>query len=61
MPAKSKAQLRAMFAAVRGKSNLGIPKNVGKEFTEATKSTKGLPERLGKLAKRRKAKRAKAK
>ena len=36
MPAKSKAQFRAMMAAAHGKSTLGIPKKVGEEFTEAT-------------------------
>jgi len=33
MPAKSKAQARAMYAAAKGKSTLGIPKAVGKEYT----------------------------
>lgn len=47
MPARSKAQLRAMYAAAGGKSNLGIPKKVGKEFTSETTITKGLPERKG--------------
>jgi hypothetical protein len=56
MPAKSKAQFRAMHAAAHGKSTLGIPKSVGKEFTSYHQSPKGLPERLGKLAKLRKAK-----
>jgi hypothetical protein len=47
MPATSKAQLRAMYAAKEGKSTLGIPKSVGEDFTSATKSTKGLPEKKG--------------
>ena len=47
MPARSKAQLRAMYAAAGGTSHLGIPKKVGKEFTAATKSAVGLPERKG--------------
>jgi hypothetical protein len=36
-----------MYAAAGGKSNLGIPKKVGKEFTSETTITKGLPERKG--------------
>lgn len=35
MPPVSEAQRRAMYAAAAGKSTLGIPKKVGKEFTEA--------------------------
>lgn len=47
MPMKSKAQNRAMHAAAQGKSNLGIPKKVAKEFVSAQhgKSLKGLPEK----------------
>ncbi|WP_193098032.1 hypothetical protein [Burkholderia sp. Z1] len=47
MPMKSKAQNRAMHAADEGRSKIGIPKKVGKEYTSAQrgKSTKGLPER----------------
>jgi len=48
MPAVSKAQAAAMAAAAQGKSTLGIPKKVGKEFMAATKSTKGLPEHVKK-------------
>jgi hypothetical protein len=44
VPATSKAQARAMFAAAEGKSTLGIPKKVGKEFSAATQHVKGLPE-----------------
>ena len=44
MPAKSRAQYRAMQAAAHGHSTLGIPKKVGKEFASATKSPKSLPE-----------------
>jgi hypothetical protein len=44
MPAKSRAQFRAMKAAAHGRSTLGIPKKVGKEFT-AGQSPKGLPAR----------------
>lgn len=35
MPTKSESQRRAMFAAKAGKSTLGIPKSVGKEFADA--------------------------
>lgn len=34
-PPVSQAQRRAMGAAMSGKSNLGIPKSVGKEFIDA--------------------------
>ncbi|QQK03827.1 hypothetical protein JFN94_06605 [Burkholderia anthina] len=46
---KSKAQNRAMHAAAEGRSKIGIPKKVGKEFVRAEhgKSTKKLPERKG--------------
>jgi hypothetical protein len=43
MPPVSKAQARAMYAAAEGKSTLGIPKSVGKDFTKDV--PKGLPER----------------
>ena len=36
MPATSKRQLRAMYAAAEGRSTLGIPASVGKEFVQAT-------------------------
>jgi hypothetical protein len=50
MPMKSKAQNRAMHAAAEGKSKIGIPKKVGKEFAKAQhgKPAKGLPEKKGK-------------
>jgi len=35
MPPVSEAQRRAMHAAAAGKSTIGIPKKVGKEFAEA--------------------------
>lgn len=44
MPAQSQAQFRAMQAAAHGKSTLGIPAKVGKEFVSG-QSPKGLPER----------------
>ena len=34
-PPVSEKQRRAMWAAARGKSTLGIPKSVGKEFVGA--------------------------
>lgn len=40
MPAKSKAQLRAMYAAASGHSTLGIPAKVGQEFVAATPQSK---------------------
>ena len=46
MPMKSKAQMGAMYAAAEGKSTLGIPKKVGKEFVAAGKAKKNLPERV---------------
>lgn len=44
MPPKSEAQRRAMHAAAAGKSTIGIPKKVGKEFSRADKGGK-LPKR----------------
>lgn len=37
MPSKTKKQKRAMHAAAAGKSTVGIPKKVGKEFVRADK------------------------
>lgn len=37
MPSKSEAQHNAMEAAAHGKSTLGIPARVGKEFVAADK------------------------
>jgi len=36
----------AMYAAAEGKSTLGIPKKVGKEFVAAGKAQKNLPSRV---------------
>lgn len=36
-PSVSKRQHKAMCAAAKGKSTLGIPKKVGKEFCKADK------------------------
>lgn len=44
MPPVSQAQRKAMFAAAEGKSMLGIPKKVGKEFADADPGGK-LPEK----------------
>jgi hypothetical protein len=41
---KSQAQRGAMYAAASGKSTLGIPKKVGKEFVKGDKPGK-LPPR----------------
>lgn len=43
-PPVSEAQRKAMWAAAKGKSNLGIPKSVGKDFAEADRGGK-LPEK----------------
>jgi hypothetical protein len=48
MPAKSKAQFKAMQAAAHGKSTLKIPVKVGKEYAGATKNPKSLPARKAK-------------
>jgi len=47
MPPKSEAQRKAMHAAAKGKSTLGIPKGVGKEFAKSDKGGK-LPQKKGK-------------
>jgi hypothetical protein len=44
VPPVSEAQRKAMHAAASGKSTLGIPKSVGKEFADADKGGK-LPAR----------------
>lgn len=44
MPPVSEKQRRAMFAAASGKSTLGIPKKVAKEFVAADKGGK-LPSK----------------
>lgn len=51
MPPVSQAQRKAMYAAAEGKSTLGIPRKVGKEFVDADKPGK-LPKRV--KSKRRK-------
>jgi hypothetical protein len=47
MPLKSEAQRKAMHAAAAGKSTLGIPRKVGKEFARSDKGGK-LPARKAK-------------
>jgi len=37
MPSKTRKQARAMRAAAAGKSKIGIPKKVGREFVKADK------------------------
>jgi len=41
VPSKTEKQRRAMQAAAHGKSTIGIPKSVGKEFVAADKRKKG--------------------
>lgn len=53
MPPVSEKQRRAMRAAAAGKSTLGIPKKVGREYSDADKG--------GKLPKRKRGKRRGAK
>jgi hypothetical protein len=50
MPYESKAQKGAMFAAAAGKSTLGIPKKVGKEFVKAGPASNKLPNKVNKRA-----------
>lgn len=45
MPPRSEAQRRAMRAAASGKSTIGIPNKVGKEFSAADKGGK-LPKKV---------------
>lgn len=50
MPLESKQQMKAMYAAAAGKSTLGIPKKVGKEFVKAGKAKPNLPQKVTKRA-----------
>ena len=50
MPVESTNQLKAMQAAAGGRSNLGIPKSVAKEFLRET--TQSAFIKLGKLRRR---------
>lgn len=48
MPYKSKDQQAAMYAAAAGKSTIGIPKKVGKEFLQSGKAKEKLPQKVTK-------------
>jgi len=48
MPIVSEQQRKAMYAAASGKSTLGIPKSVGKDFVAAGPASSNLPERVSK-------------
>jgi hypothetical protein len=50
MPYKSEQQRKAMYAAAAGKSTLGIPKKVGKEFVKAGPASNKLPNKVQKRA-----------
>ena len=52
MPPKSEAQRRAMRAAAAGKSTRGIPKSVGRKYSDADPGGK-LPKRAKKGSHRR--------
>lgn len=47
MPMRSQQQRKAMYAAAAGKSTIGIPKKVAKEFVASDKPGK-LPKRARK-------------
>jgi hypothetical protein len=51
MPLKSQAQRGAMYAAASGKSTLGIPKKVAREFVASDKPGK-LPKKVKPKGKR---------
>ncbi len=51
MPIVSDAQRKAMYAAAAGKSTLGIPKSVGKDFVAAGPASSNLPKRAPKKKK----------
>jgi hypothetical protein len=46
MPMKSEAQRRAMYSAAKGKSTLGIPQKVAKEFIKQDKPGKLPPRKI---------------
>jgi len=46
MPMQSEQQRKAMHAAAKGKSTIGIPKKVAKEFVDADEGGK-LPKKVG--------------
>lgn len=45
MPPKTPRQRRAMHAAAAGKSTLGIPRKVGREFVKADKKLPKKPRK----------------
>jgi hypothetical protein len=51
MPSVSDKQKKAMQAAAHGKSTLGIPAKIGKEFAAADKKRGKSPFKLGKSQK----------
>lgn len=53
MPPVSERQRRAMYAAREGRSNIGIPKSVGRDFTRADPGGK-LPSRAKRKSSRSK-------
>ena len=55
MPPVSQAQRRAMYAAAEGKSTLGIPEKVGREYVDSDKPGR-LPKKKRAKAKLRKKK-----
>jgi len=48
MPSKTLRQAKAMRIAAAGKSNIGIPKSVGKEFVKADQRQGKPPAKSGK-------------
>lgn len=50
MPIVSEKQKGAMYAAAQGKSTLGIPKKVAKEFIKAGLASNKLPNKVTKRA-----------
>lgn len=50
MPIVSEKQKGAMYAAAAGKSTIGIPKKIGKEFVKAGPVSKNLPNKVQKRA-----------
>jgi len=53
VPAKSRKQLRAMYAAASGRSNMGIPKAVAEKFISETPHKKRKSLMKGKKGKKR--------
>ena len=53
MPSTSRNQAIAMRMAAKGKSNLGIPRSVGREFVKADKAKGSSPFKLPKHRRRK--------